>query len=307
MTDAAFVLTTPEGRQRAQKRIDDCAHSTAHGVEIADTLPDCNGQVIAMAFGDVQEVCAIATAALEALGQQQKLGNLYVDRFGDIWKGPVGDENLHYARLEGRQADSSPCWVLYRSEPDPTWLCLGPVVASPERRDTQGGLSEDAERFLSDIETRPGSNRDGEYDARIVSLTASERDALCAVVRRLSAPASSAALSEKERATLAEAMADISDHVHVGDISQCPYRYCRVIALVQRLVESPSRSEQPSEGGISEEERARVERFRDENAVQQVEGDAMGYSTAFHAEALWVCDLVQRLAVPPSAPTRSKE
>lgn len=85
----------------------------------------------------------------------------------------------------------------------------------------------------------------------------------------------------------------------------CAIATAALEALSEHMKECLSRREPPSEGGISEEERARVERFRDENAVQQVEGDAMGYSTAFHAEALWVCDLVQRLAVPPSAPTRS--
>lgn len=43
-----------------------------------------------------------------------------IDIVGRLWKGPVcPDENLHWATLEGQQADGSPCWVVRRSERPP--------------------------------------------------------------------------------------------------------------------------------------------------------------------------------------------
>jgi hypothetical protein len=43
--------------------------------------------------------------------------------YGTLWRGPANSEgNLHYAMLEGKQSDGSPCWVLRRSDPDDRWM-----------------------------------------------------------------------------------------------------------------------------------------------------------------------------------------
>lgn len=50
----------------------------------------------------------------------------FLDSDKHFWMGPIqADDNLHYARLEGKDWDGKSNWVLRRSDPDELWTEIG--------------------------------------------------------------------------------------------------------------------------------------------------------------------------------------
>lgn len=59
--------------------------------------------------------------------------NLYVDSIGQIWKGRLDGETLHYAKLRGVTNGLvtgviQPIWTLEVTEPDDDWLLIGKSI-----------------------------------------------------------------------------------------------------------------------------------------------------------------------------------
>lgn len=236
MTDAAFVLTTPEGQREALDTV----------VELLNVIPwQPGGEDLRSTIE--RRVCEIATAALEALGHAYA---------GIPWRPVIvafhalGEEQADgtYCFCRGEEAEGTHTHIprCEYAQEILEWLERQPESASPERCDPQGGLSEDDEKLVAMAESYWNSDQHADKRRERTRFIPE----LVALVRRLSAPASSAVLTEEDQKFLGYARRARERQAIQQQATYVP----GLLDIIDRVL-SPSRREPPSEGGISEHER----------------------------------------------------